>query len=332
MLRSGLRVGVLASPLLVCAVASTAPAGATPGLADSAAADTAVSTTPQTVVPVAESWYRPIAPTCTTAVGCPPVELPPGYPEGTLHVGVLGGREDSTTYISLPLPGSGRVVGGSLRLPIGPLEDGTVQAESAKVKACLVSGAFPDKAAGSLGNRPTPDCSTSSPAIASASSGVTALTVDLAPFESAWEGESKGSLALVPADVPANTDLWHLAFSRHDRPAGTGAPLTAVLNVESTELEPSAPSFPSEPLEPELPPVGSVSPPVIPGVVPGVTGPAPTVQDPTLAGRQRVRPAAAAFVDSSFAYPSLFLLPLVVLVAGGWAGRAFTRDLANERT
>jgi hypothetical protein len=40
----------------------------------------------------------------------------------------------------------------------------------------------------------------------------------------------------------------------------------------------------------------------------------------------------AAFVpDTSFAFPGVFVLPLVLLVAAGWAARAFTRDLAEEQ-
>jgi hypothetical protein len=312
--RSAVRIAAAGAFVLTCV----------PGWAGPARAASSVP-----VTPLAESWYRPLSPLCTTPAGCPPVELPPGYPDGTLHVGVLGGAEDSTTYIALPLPSSG-LQGGSLRLPVGPIEDGTLLPESAKVKACVVIGNVP-KVAGSWGTRPGVDCSSTSPAVVT--SGGTVLTVDLAPFLVEWEGEPVGALALVPADVPAVTDVWHLAFSRHDRTGAAVQPLSATLLVDG-DTGPLAP-FPEddttgeEPQQPVLPPVAQ--PPFIgPGVLPGSDPVPPTVARPSTAPGS-IRPVASSTLDTSFAYPGVFLLPPLVLLAGGWIARAFTRSLGTQR-
>jgi hypothetical protein len=77
-----------------------------------------------------------------------------------------------------------------------------------------------------------------------------------------------------------------------------------------------------------------VDPPALgPGLVPPAQEPAPTVADPTLgtSGQPTLRPVAALGADTSFAFPGVFVLPLVLLVAAGWAARAFTRDLAEEQ-
>jgi hypothetical protein len=340
-LRFAARLAALAAPVLACAVGSTAPAGAATAqdaparIARGGGAVTSVPTTATTqpVVPVAESWYRPLSALCTTPAGCPPVELPPGYPDGTLHVGVLGGAPDSSTYISLPLPATG-LAGGSLRLPIGPAQDGTLQPESAKVKACVVPGTVKDKIAGSWSTRPNPDCSSSSPGVVTASGSGSILTFDLAPFLVEWDGLPVGSLAIVPADTPANTDLWHLAFSRHDRTAAGAQPLSATLlvNVVTPTSSVDVPAVGEPGVVPDSgPPV--LEPPALgTGVVPGVTGPVPTVDDPSLTAARTpgLRPVAALAPDTSFTYPAVFLLPPLVLVAAGWAARSFTRDLADE--
>lgn len=328
------RLVAVAVPLLTLGVGtavSAAPVGA-------ASLDSAPIA--RTVVPVAESWYRPLSPTCATPVGCPPVEPPPGYPDGTLHVGVLGGAPDSTTQIALPLPTSG-LVGGTLRLPVEPIADGTLQPEMAKVKACVVTGNVKDKIAGSISNRPGVDCATATSPAVPTSDG-TALTIDLTPFIGQWEGSEAGSLAIVPAeDAPAQTEVWHVAFSRHDRAAAGSHPLTASLLVQDA-TEPTTPevdipdvSAPdgldsSDPLVAEQPSLGQVS----PGVMPGLAQqPVPTVAGPSTVGAapRTLRPVAAILPDTSFAYPGVFLLPLLGLLATGWLVRAFTRDLTDAQ-
>jgi hypothetical protein len=307
--------------------------------------DDASVTVSQPVVPVAEAWYRPLSPLCTLPVGCPPVELPAGYPDGTLHVGVAGGAPDSTTYIALPLPASG-LAGGSLRLPVGPVEDGTVSPETAKVKACAVIGNVKDKVAGDTGTRPGFDCSSSSPAVPV--SGGTVLTVDLAPFLAEWQDQPVGALALVPADTPATTDVWHLAFSRHDRPASATAsaalPLSASLLVSLAEPGPEVTDgaddgtgdngtdeVPSAPQVAGPPAIGTGSLPDVGSAPPAVAGPSIASPPAVIGGTHTLRPVASFVRDTSFAYPGIFLLPPLVLLAAGWAGRAFTRDLAEPQ-
>lgn len=289
--------------------------------------DDGITTVATAAAPGAEAWYRPESPTCATPAGCPPVSPPSAYPDGTLHVGVVAGQEESRTYLSFAMPAPGTLRGGTLQLPVGPTADGTLQAASAKLQACLVSGVVRDKVAGDIGDRPSADCSVTSPAVARSVGGAILLTVDLAPFVPSWGEEATGSLALLPAEGVAPSDVWHVAFSRHDRSGGGSAPLSATLLVASSNDVASPPverpiSEPGVPVPPAavatLPQVGSVTPVPAPDV-PG----APEVAPPADAA------SAAQRVDSSFAYPGVFLLPPLVLLAAGWCARAFTRDLAG---
>jgi hypothetical protein len=305
--------------LLVGAPASTA---AVPPGTDSPGA------TSQNTTPAAEAWYRPTSPTCATPVGCLPLALPAGYPEGTLHVGVAAGQEESRAYIALRLPGTGGIEGGTLQLPVGPSADGSVQPEAAKIRACLVTGTVKDKVAGDVTTPPTPDCSVTSPAVAKTTGSVTVLTVDLSPFAVDWGEEVTGALALLPAEGAAPTDTWHVAFSRHDRTGAGVTPLSATLLVPAASEAPPSEDVPSdEPSEPAgVPAVATLEPPAAPGVVPQIAPQDTTPQSPSVAGPS-LRPAAA--VDTSFAYPGVFLLPPLVLLAAAWVARAFTRDLTE---
>lgn len=326
------RWGGLVTVAALCLLGSASPtAAAIPPSGDLS------GQTSQAAVPVAESWYRPLSPTCGTAVGCLPVSPSALYPADTLHVGVAAGQEESRSFISLALPGSTELRGGTLTLPVGSSSDGTVQADAAKVRACLVTGVVKDHVEGDIGNRPGADCSTSSPAVAKTSAAGTVLSVDLAPFVSEWAGAPLGSLALVPAADVAQTDVWHLAFSRHDR-KGTGVvPISATILVESDLTPEDVPSAPAEPETPGtsgLPPVIPVAsvPAISPGNPPQVA-PVPEQSAPpapTVAGSNGLVPAAQS-VDTSFAYPGVFLLPPLLLLALAWFARAFTRDLAEEQ-
>jgi hypothetical protein len=158
------------------------------------------------------------------------------------------------------------------------------------------------------------------------------LSVNLAPFVAEWSDAQVGSLALIPAADVAPTDTWHLAFSRHDR-KGTGVmPLSATLLVESADDTPSAPIDPVPPVTSGPPPVTPVA--TVPALSPENPPPVAPEQSqppaPTFAGGSRPVPAAQV-ADTSFAYPGVFLLPPLVLLAVAWFARAFTRDLAEEQ-
>ena len=320
------RLAGLGAATGLCLLASATPTGAAVPPANEGATEAT-----QPAVPVAESWYRPQSPTCGTAVGCLPLSLPAIYPADTLHVGVAAGQEEARSYVALPLPASGGLKGGTLTLPIGPTSDGTVQPDAAKVVACLVTGTVKDHVEGDIGPRPGADCSVSSPAVAKTSSSGTVLSIDLAPFVAEWSDAQVGSLAVLPAATVSAPDTWHLAFSRHDR-KGTGVlPLSASLLVETDATTPlpsePAPSGGAEP--PPVLPVASV-PPVVPETLPQVAPEQSSPPAPSVAGGPSVVPAAQS-VDTSFAYPGVFLLPPLVLLAFAWVARAFTRDLAEEQ-
>lgn len=310
--------------VMVGTLGSAAPA--------TAVADEGTSQASQPAAFAAEAWFRP-ALTCDSPVGCLPVSVPSGYPEGTLHVGVLAGQEESRSYVSLRLPTAG-IQGGTLTLPVAAAADGTVQAASAKLRACLVTGVVKDKVAGDMTRAPSPDCTVSSPAVAKTSGADTTLTVDLAPFAVEWSGGQIGSLALVPADAPATTDSWHLAFSRHDRTGAGVLPLSATFLV-AADAQPAAPvdETPTQgPLvsAPQLP-VATLEPPVSSVVVPGPVVNVSAVPGPAVAQPTGLVPAAVEGVDTSFAYAGVFLLPPLVLLAAAWVARALTRDLTEEQ-
>jgi hypothetical protein len=322
---------VLLIPVALWGLASARPAdAATPWDAAVRAEGSSDATTEVVTTPAAEAWYRPTSPTCGLPVGCPPVAPPSTYPEGTLHVGVLAGQEEARTYVALAVPADATLVGGSLRLPVGPSEDGTTQPEGAQLRACLVTGTVKDKVSGDVAKPPTADCSVASPAVATQGPGGTVFTVDLAPFVVQWTGERTGALVLLPTEAPAQTDVWHVAFSRHDRPVTTGLRLSATLLVEAERAAPAAPPTGPTPAV-ALPPITPAAPPLLPGIAPAPVGELPPVSEPAVSPPRSIRQAASLTPDDTFAYPGVFLLPPLMLIAAGWAARAFTRDLAEEQ-
>lgn len=307
---------------------------------------------PGTAGTSAESWYRtlpvqppPEADPCQLPMGCSPAvpaPLPSQYAPGTLHVGVAGGAEESRTYLALDLSAldvTSEVTGGTLTLPVATdPQAGTTAPETAQLRACLVTGSVQDGVEGAVTGTPPVDCATSSEAVYAAAEGdrPAAFTIDLAPFGQALT-TGLGGFALVPAEQPGTA--WHVAFSRRDREAEGVVPISAQLQISAAEEPESLPS--SEPtVEVFAPPsfdtgTGEVpsfdsgtsfaAPPLAAGQQPLTSPVAPEVAAPT------AQVPVAAVLGGPFAYPAVFLLPLVVAVAVGWAGRAFTRDLAPVR-
>lgn len=193
-----------------------------------------------------------------------------------------------------------------------------------------------------------------------------ALTVDLAPFAAAWAaGALMQGLAVVPAEGVPPTDSWHVAFSRRDRMVEGAVPVSATLLLDSgsdtadadsaLDLifggEQSAAPLDSSPSLDSSPPLDSSpsfdssfdSPPAadlslsspsfvaeFPAVPELPSGSEPSATPPALAQQPATQPVAAlpqVLTIGGFAYPAVFLLPLLLAGVAAWAGRALTRDL-----
>ena len=304
----------------------------------------------------AEAWYRP-PPTCASPLGCGPVAAPPSpFAPGTLRVGFSAGAEEARTYVTLDLaalPAGTVPLGGTVTLPVatGP-RDGTRSPETAKVRLCLVTSEIKDGVEGDVGPPPGIDCMVAqSPApFTPAAEGVpAALTADLTPFAAAWAaGAPNLGLAVVPEEGVPPTDSWQVAFSQKDRMAEGVVPITAAVTFGS-----GAGGVSSDPFALLAPPPDSASAGALPfdsgssfpdaGVDAGFAAPPSTstlpltstpssAPGPALAQQPATQAVAAqqpteAFLLGGFAYPAVFLLPLVFAGVAAWAGRALTRDL-----
>lgn len=269
------------------------------------------------------------------------------YAADTLHVGVLLGQEEARTFLQLDLsklPAGTKPAGGQLRLPVASGgRDGTRAPETAAIRACLVTKPVED-VDGEVGTGPEPDCeavSTEAGFVAATDEAPAVFTVDLAALARAWDTSSApGTLALLPAEDVAPTDNWHVAFSDRTREGEGVAKIMAVVSFVSTAVDvqqdPAPPvTAPAESLQaPTSTPPESFAAPSVPtfdGPIavapPAQPAPAPAPET----GPQQVVPAAT-FIDSSFRYPAVFLLPLLFAIGAAWLGRALTRDLAGEES
>ena len=291
-----------------------------------------------TTAPSAEAWYR-FSPLCGTPIGCPSQASP--YAADTLHVGVNLGAEEDRTVLQLDLgklPAGTKPAGGQLRLPVatGP-QDGTRTPEAATSRACPLYDDVED-VDGSFDDVPEPDCKAASvEAVYQPAAGEVpaAFTVDLAALAVVWqESVSPGALALLPAESPAPTDAWHVAFSRRDREGEGVARITAAITFVGGAVD-----VEEEPVPAVEAPLDSayVPPPALTTVdAPPLSAPGPidvpvTAPEPAPAPAPQAAPVVpvAAVVDTSFRYPGVFLLPIALAVVVGWLGRAMTRDLTE---
>lgn len=292
-----------------------------------------------TTGPAAEAWYR-FSPLCATPIGCPSQASP--YAADTLHVGVNLGAEEDRTVLQIDLsslPAGTKPAGGQLRLPVAAgAQDGSRTPETAKIRACPLYDDVED-VDGSFVDVPEPDCKAASvDAVYEPAAGEVpaAFTVDLAALAVIWqESVSPGALALLPAEAPAPTDAWHVAFSRRDREGEGVARITAAVTYVGGSVD-----IEEEPVPAVEAPLDSafVPPPALSTVeAPPLSAPAP-IDVPVTAPEAAPAPApqaaapvvpVAAVVDTSFRYPGVFLLPLLLAVGVGWLGRAMTRDLTE---
>lgn len=303
----------------------------------------------------AESWFRtlpatvPSDPVCPPVGGClpavPEVAPPSPYSAGTLHVGYSGAAEDSRTYLELNLsaiPFGAELSGGTLTLPVATdPQAGTLLPETAALQACLVATSVPDAIDGGINGAQPADCETSSPGtfVPAKDGQPAAFTVDLKPFADAW-AIGTAALALVPAAEQAEGASWHVAFSRRDRVAEGAAPITAQLLLTEADSGSGLPPGSGSGSGSGLPPVeepsrgfdaGSLAldagtsfaaPPVPAGITSPVTAPEQAPQTAPLP----VSPVATV-LTGSYAYPGVFLLPVLLAAVAGWLGRVLTRDL-----
>jgi hypothetical protein len=238
------------------------------------------------------------------------------------------------------VPEDARLTGGTLTLPLATEpEAGTVVPDVANLRACLVEEFVRDDVEGDPTGAPTADCTTMSPAILvpATSDGPPSFEIDLDPFLSGWV--RSGSLALVPAEAPAPTDTWHVAFSAHDRDVDDTLKISAQLQVrEDRAIEPELDLSPSK--APDIafsgradsltvdPSASFAATPLEFAIEPSLeAAPASAASQPALVAAQA---PVVTVVAGRYAYPGVFLLPLGVAFAVAWAGRAFTRDLTSE--
>ena len=317
--------------LLVLCLAGAGPfLGAAPALA--AGSGTITTGT------AAEAWYR-TSPVCALPIGCPPTS---SYPEDTLHVGVQAGQEESRTYLQLDLtslPAGTKPAGGQLRLPVATgSDDGTLQPETAKLRACLLAEPVKDAEGETVAQLPKADCEAAAvdaEFVPAAGAAPAAFTVDLTDLAAAWtSAQAPGGIALVPGEV-APTDLWHVAFSGKDRTGDGVVKPTAAVSYVSTAVDVAEepPPFAAAPVETTPLDTGTTQGPVLepaPAPAPPVTvpaAPAPAAA-PVQAPQQAMTPVA--LVSDGFRYPAVFLVPLLIAAVVGWLGRALTRDLTQR--
>jgi hypothetical protein len=278
-----------------------------------------------TVGDAAEAWYiaSPIDLCATPIGGCLPGKplLISPFPADTLHVGVVLGQETFRAYLRpdlSKLPRGADRLAGTMTLPVaGSPSDGTLLADSAAIKGCLVLKPFADGIAGSTAAPPPTDCKTSSALKYDA--GKSAFTLNLTPFLRAWgAGKPELGIALVP-DAAA-TDVWQVAINARKRPGVKHVASTIRVSIaaDAPTATPS-PEATAEVTPQEAPPVPSL-PPV--GTTPDV-GPAPVLAQSPVARVERGY--------SGFQYPAAFWIPLGLLGLAMFLVRLFTRDLTPHR-
>lgn len=296
------------------------------------------------VTSVVEAWYTtPAAQQLCAAPVCePPSETDP-LPPPLLHIGYAAGQQTDRTFVVLDLstvPSDAAVADGELTLPLAAPPTGNVPPEDAVIVACPVYDEV-SFASGTPGAGPGYVCATQVAAryeaAASPVDGHGRLVVDLQPFAAAWNAGDSPALALVPALTQA---LGSWRFALQGRPdAEAASPITAVLVVEEKEHDDEEKKEPPSPPDPGPEPDDTGTEPSPPATVAGGQGtgddglpmvPEPPVTEPE--GSQEISPVAA--VDESpssgtfgFAYPGIFLLPIVALAAVALVGRSLVFEI-----
>ncbi|MCW2543822.1 MAG: hypothetical protein JWM40_1374 [Frankiales bacterium] len=292
------------------------------------------------LTPTTEGWYQ-ANPTCDLPTGCLSVDTlpvplpvePPAvpvsaplspYPAGSMHVGWAAGKETARSYLAFPFESlTGTLTGALLDIPLdtNPV-DGDTQSTTAKAQVCLATGPVV-KVEASLNSPPAISCEQHA-ALTYVATPTPHMHADLAPLLLGLPTTS-GIVLLPDATKNAESDAWRFVFSAHDR-ADTAKtpPATLTLAVDGEVISPPA-EFP----EADVP----VVPDPVAVVDPGtgfVSSPSvPTIPDPV--APQVSQPQAlptAQTVTFGYAYPIVWLLPLVLLIMVPMATKALTKDLS----
>lgn len=318
-----------------------------------------------------EAWFQRALvgggedPACSSPAGCPFEAAAPAdpYPEDTLHVGAIGGRQESATYLVFPLSGAdpdAEVTGGTVHLPVADESSGTSRPDAAAMVACLVTEPFAAAEGGPPEEAPAVDCTTSVDAVYEPDADPARFTVDLIPFVRRWTaGARNHGIGLLVAE--GSQETWHAAFSASSREGDDVAPPpTATLTVaEPSSDEGSAPGRPDEPVggpaggvdDDTAASMGGTSPPAStgrssvagspqlgrepqPDVAPEGEAPRPQVAQPDEPAS--ATPISQPRVAGGYAYPGVWLLPLALLVGAGSLLRTLRTDVevltdADER-
>ena len=285
-----------------------------------------------TLVASTAAWYQP-NPTCAQASGClttgslpvpPPVDIPLSpYPAGTLHVGYDAGQETARAYLGFPTSSvDGTVTAGVLDVPLDVTPaDGSTQPETSHIQACLVTATI-TSTEGSISQPPAVSCDQHA-TLTYVAKPSPHLHADLGPLLAGLL--TTNGLALLPdATKVAPTDAWRVVFSAASRTdaAKTDPP------VMKLAVTPTSSDFVDTPVDlPTAAPVvagpalsaGSPS-------IPDVTVP-PVADAPQVTAPQPQPVAAPRTVTVGYAYPVVWLLPLLFLVLVPLAARALTKDL-----
>jgi hypothetical protein len=263
-----LLLGASAGLVLLSGGIASAALPTDPSIPSTPSTPTVTAPTTVTLGTAAESWYQLTRiNTCNSPVGCLPASIPalPAlpdlpvdptvFPADTLHVGWAAGIELARSYLALDtsaLPKGAKLISGELTVPLlADPTQGTLLADGAGVKACLVTTSITDGVAGSLSAAPGLDCSVSSPLNAEGSS----YTVDLQPMIDAWNsGTPNEGLALTPFESSSVTSAWAIALPGRN---AAGLPhieaklqyVVANAAVPPTVVPPAAPAAVTQPVQ-----------------------------------------------------------------------------------
>lgn len=285
--------------------------------------------------PTTEAWYQP-NPSCGTPAGCvttgtlpaaPPAPVPSSpFPAGSMHIGWAGGTEIARSYLAFDFGSlEGALTDAQLDVPLDVAQaDGDLQSATAKVQVCLAIGAIAP-VEGALDSPPGVDCA-SQVAMTYVATPAPHLHADLSSL--VRDLPSSSGLALLPdATKNAQTDVWQVTFSAHNRIDAAKTP-PAALTVTSEDAPSDVPT--TDPLAdlPQAEPTSGTAlagPPLPPLVQP----PAPTDAPPQVSVPTVSQPVAAPrTITVGYAYPVVWLLPLALLVVVPLATRALTKDLS----
>lgn len=268
-----------------------------------------------------EAWYM-TAPNGGVPGG--PAVSP--YPAGSLHVGVAAGQEESRSYVALDLGDvdpDAEVVAARLVLPVDVAN--TRGAESASVRICRAPRPQ-DAVSGSTAPPPPADCSLTTPAIYRAADAT--FEADLEPMLDVLDE----GIAIVAAHAEGAT--WHVAFL--GRAGSAPSKITAVLRLAAPDAAMPAASASSTlhdsgalaaALHPEsvapVPAIGLSA----PGAVAPLQPPRPSVAG---GGAPTLAPPLGVAAEEGFRYSVIFGLPLLLLVAVPYFGRALTAPVVAD--